>query len=270
MALERVNKVTGETTLIAGGNSSTMRDGVYTVPVSCAIGDTSVEITNLYILETSIIDVYPENASGYIQAVSRVAVEYNKATLYFSALQEATNFRLKIVNLQGTKVNYHYNGTTFYRIYDEHDDASNPTDFTYNVPGSEFVGWTDIKGSTVPKNFIEAVGTEMDVYCIYRNIREINLTYPANTGESYSANMNDVDSSVYKRAYISLRLNANPISGHGIHARGTSINQIDWGQQGTQTYDVDIIADGYIQLYGTSGPEGIGYVKAYTDNIVEP
>ena len=270
MALEKVNRVTGETTLIAGGDSSAMREGIYTAPVSCVVDDTSVEIVNKYILEDSIIDVYAENLSGNVQGVNNVLVEYGKATLSFDALEEDTDFKLKIVNLHGVSVTYHYDGGTFNRIYSEHDDVTDPSDFTFDMEDAEFVGWTDIPGSTVPKVEIEASGLAMDVYCIYRNIREINLTYPANTGESYSTTMSDVDSSEYKHAYVSLQLKANPISGHSIRARGTSIDEIIQGEMGTKTETIDILNDGYIQLYGTSGPEGVGYVKAYTDNICEP
>lgn len=72
---------------------------LWTDPVTCAIGDTTCTITNQSILLTSIIEDWCENASGTKIAVPEITVTSGQAVLNFDALEEATSFRLHIINL---------------------------------------------------------------------------------------------------------------------------------------------------------------------------
>lgn len=89
-----VLEVSGGISVIGGGNSD-----IWTAPVACAIGDTDCTIQNLSILTTSIIEDWCENASGTKIAVPQITVTNGQAVLSFDALEEATSFRLHIINL---------------------------------------------------------------------------------------------------------------------------------------------------------------------------
>jgi hypothetical protein len=72
---------------------------VWTTPVSCAVGDTTVTIQNVNILTTSVIDAYSENASGTPLNIESIVVTTGQAVLTFDALEEATSFMLHVINL---------------------------------------------------------------------------------------------------------------------------------------------------------------------------
>lgn len=93
MALEKVNKQTGETSLIVGNN------GFYSSPVSCLVGDTTCTITDANILATSIIEDYSETSSGNKIVVPQIDVTAGQAVLHFDALEEAATFIIHIINL---------------------------------------------------------------------------------------------------------------------------------------------------------------------------
>lgn len=67
--------------------------------VSCAIGDTSATFSNASILTTSIIEPYSQNSSGTPMGYSTITVTVGQVVLAFDALEEATDFRIKITNL---------------------------------------------------------------------------------------------------------------------------------------------------------------------------
>lgn len=71
---------------------------VWTTPVSCAVGDTTVTIQDVNILTTSKVDPYSENASGTPLNVESCVVTTGQAVLTFGALEEATNITLHIMN----------------------------------------------------------------------------------------------------------------------------------------------------------------------------
>ncbi len=73
--------------------------GTWTNPVNCAIGDTTATITDANILTTSIIEDYSQNSSGTKINVPEITVTTGQAVLHFDALEEATSFRLYVVNL---------------------------------------------------------------------------------------------------------------------------------------------------------------------------
>ena len=71
---------------------------VWTTPVSCAVGDTTVTIQNANILTTSVIDAYSENASGTPLNIESIVATTGQAVLTFEALEAATNIKLHIMN----------------------------------------------------------------------------------------------------------------------------------------------------------------------------
>lgn len=72
---------------------------VWTTPVNCVIGDTTATIVDENILTTSIIEDYSQNSSGTRINVSEITVTTGQAVLHFDALEEATSFRLHVVNV---------------------------------------------------------------------------------------------------------------------------------------------------------------------------
>lgn len=68
--------------------------GVFTSPVSAAIGATSVTITDAAIKTTSTIDDYCETASGKKVPVNQITTTTGQAVLSFDALTEAASFML--------------------------------------------------------------------------------------------------------------------------------------------------------------------------------
>jgi hypothetical protein len=70
---------------------------VWTTPVSCAVGDTTVTIQDANILTTSVIDDYAENALGKYNRES-IVVTTGQAVLTFEALEAATTIKLHIMN----------------------------------------------------------------------------------------------------------------------------------------------------------------------------
>lgn len=72
---------------------------IWTDPVACAAGATTCTVTNLNIHTTSVIRVYSQTASGATVGVSSIVASEGSAVLTFSALSEATSFRLRVVNL---------------------------------------------------------------------------------------------------------------------------------------------------------------------------
>jgi hypothetical protein len=73
--------------------------GTWTTPVNCAIGDTTVTISNASIRTTSVIEVRAQNSLGkYIPLISCVATT-GQAVLTFDALEQATSFMLHVINL---------------------------------------------------------------------------------------------------------------------------------------------------------------------------
>lgn len=70
---------------------------VWTTPVSCAVGDTTVMIQDANILTTSVIDDYAENALGKYNRES-IVVTTGQAVLTFEALEAATTIKLHIMN----------------------------------------------------------------------------------------------------------------------------------------------------------------------------
>lgn len=73
--------------------------GTWTTPVNCAIGDTTKTISNASIQTTSVIDIYSQNTSGTPISITSCVVTNGQAVLTFDALEEATSFRLYVVNL---------------------------------------------------------------------------------------------------------------------------------------------------------------------------
>ena len=70
----------------------------WTSAVNCIIGDTTATFTDANIRTTSIIEDFCENSSGTKIAVSQITVTNGQAVLNFSALSEATSFKLHIIN----------------------------------------------------------------------------------------------------------------------------------------------------------------------------
>lgn len=70
--------------------------GVFTSPVSAAIGATSATITDAAILTTSVIDPYCETASGNAVGITNITITTGQAVLTFGALTEAASFKLWI------------------------------------------------------------------------------------------------------------------------------------------------------------------------------
>lgn len=70
---------------------------VWTTPVSCAVGETTVTIQDANILTTSVIDDYAENALGKYNRES-IVVTTGQAVLTFEALEAATTIKLHIMN----------------------------------------------------------------------------------------------------------------------------------------------------------------------------
>lgn len=73
--------------------------GKWSSAVSCLVGDTTCTITDSAILSTSIIVDFCENSSGTKIAVTQIDVTTGQAVLHFDALEEATSFKLHIINL---------------------------------------------------------------------------------------------------------------------------------------------------------------------------
>lgn len=71
----------------------------YSSTVSCLVGDTTCTITDANILTTSIIEPYTQNSSGNPISYTNIAVTTGQAIITFSALEEATDFIVKITNL---------------------------------------------------------------------------------------------------------------------------------------------------------------------------
>lgn len=71
---------------------------VWTEPVSCAVGDTTVTIQDENILTTSVIDAFSENASGTPLNIESIVVTTGQAVLTFGELEEATSIKLHIMN----------------------------------------------------------------------------------------------------------------------------------------------------------------------------
>lgn len=67
--------------------------------VSCAIGDTTVTITDDNLYSTSIVKVYCDVASGIPVIPTSTTVTTGQAVLEFEALEEAVIFKLLITNL---------------------------------------------------------------------------------------------------------------------------------------------------------------------------
>ena len=73
--------------------------GVWTTPITCAIGMTTLTVSNANIASTSVIDVYADTASGDPINVTNVAVTTGQAILTFDALVEVTRIKLQIRNV---------------------------------------------------------------------------------------------------------------------------------------------------------------------------
>ena len=73
--------------------------GVWTTPITCAIGMTTLTVTNANIATTSTIDVYADNASGNPINVTNVGVSTGQVILTFDALEEVTRIKLQIRNI---------------------------------------------------------------------------------------------------------------------------------------------------------------------------
>lgn len=77
-----------------GGNS------IWTDPVSASSGAESVTINHADIHTTSILTPYSQNNSGTVIPLSSIVASEGSAVITFAnALEEATSFRLNIVNL---------------------------------------------------------------------------------------------------------------------------------------------------------------------------
>jgi hypothetical protein len=74
--------------------------GVWTTPVLCLTGDTSVTITNSAIHTTSTINPYIQTASGAVVAYSNLVVTEGHAVITFgAALTEVASVKLQILNV---------------------------------------------------------------------------------------------------------------------------------------------------------------------------
>jgi len=76
------------------------RTGVWTTPITCAIGDTNVTITDSSIQTNSVIRVQSQTSSGKPLAWTTCVATTGQAVINFkSALTESTDVRLQIINL---------------------------------------------------------------------------------------------------------------------------------------------------------------------------
>lgn len=87
-----------------GGSISGLRDDVdalyvFTTPVTCAVGDTTVTITDVNIQTTSIIKFLTQTASGRNVGYNNIVATTGQAVVTFNALAEATDVMLQIINL---------------------------------------------------------------------------------------------------------------------------------------------------------------------------
>jgi hypothetical protein len=80
-----------------GGGSG---NSIWTDPVSASSGAESVTINHADIHTTSILTPYSQNNSGTVIPLSSIVASEGSAVITFAvALEEATSFRLNIVNL---------------------------------------------------------------------------------------------------------------------------------------------------------------------------
>ena len=89
----------GQTLMYDSTTNKWKNGGKWTSAVNCAIGDTTATITDANIQTTSIIEDYCSNSSGTKINVPEITVTTGQAVLHFDALEEATSFRLYVVNL---------------------------------------------------------------------------------------------------------------------------------------------------------------------------
>lgn len=91
------SNITSQGSAIAALGNDVAALNVWTTPVSCAVGDTTVTIQDENILTTSVIDDYAENALGKYNRES-IVVTTGQAVLTFEALEAATTIKLHIMN----------------------------------------------------------------------------------------------------------------------------------------------------------------------------
>jgi hypothetical protein len=92
------SNITSQGSAIAALGNDVAALNVWTTPVSCAVGDTTVTIQDENILTTSVIDAYSENASGTPLNIESIVVTTGQAVLTFGALEAATTIKLHIMN----------------------------------------------------------------------------------------------------------------------------------------------------------------------------
>lgn len=92
------SNITSQGSAIASLENDVAALNVWTTPVSCAVGDTTVTIQDENILTTSVIDAYSENASGKPLNIESIVVTTGQAVLTFGALEAATTIKLHIMN----------------------------------------------------------------------------------------------------------------------------------------------------------------------------
>ena len=73
--------------------------GVWTTPVNCAIGDTTVTISNSAIHTTSRIMFFTETSEGKNIGYKTIVATEGQAVVTFDALEQATKVQLYVVNL---------------------------------------------------------------------------------------------------------------------------------------------------------------------------
>jgi hypothetical protein len=73
--------------------------GVWTTPVNCAIGDTTVTISNSAIHTTSRIFFLTETSGGLNIGYTSIVATEGQAVVTFDALEQATKVQLYVVNL---------------------------------------------------------------------------------------------------------------------------------------------------------------------------
>lgn len=85
---------------LPNGTTYDLVEGVMTTPVTCAVGSTSVTISDANISTSSTIHVQSQTSSGKPLAWTSVVATTGQAVITFkSALTESTDVRLKILNI---------------------------------------------------------------------------------------------------------------------------------------------------------------------------
>ena len=69
-----------------------------TASVSAAISATSVTVSDLSITSTSLLTPFCQNSSGAVIPIKTISASSGSATLTFDALEEATSFKLMVIN----------------------------------------------------------------------------------------------------------------------------------------------------------------------------